>query len=229
MSDRAVNESGVSRSGLIVNVEVTVPGFTVDASFAAREGITVLAGPSGSGKSVTLQAIAGTIRPSRGTIACDEVVFADATRPVHLRSQDRRLGVVYQHAALLEHRSPIDNVTLAVREGDAEARRNSARDLLQRVGAGALTNAKTRSLSGGERQRVALARALAGAPRLLLLDEPFSSLDAPSRAEMRSLLRTLVAERRIIALVVTHDQQDVDALADQVVRYEPGRTVSAAG
>ncbi|MEY3133211.1 MAG: hypothetical protein RLZ29_1548, partial [Actinomycetota bacterium] len=69
----------------------------------------------------------------------------------------------------------------------------------------------------------------AGAPRLLLLDEPFSSLDAPSRAEMRSLLRTLVAERRIIALVVTHDQQDVDALADQVVRYEPGRTVSAAG
>ncbi|MEY3482729.1 MAG: hypothetical protein RLZ40_772, partial [Actinomycetota bacterium] len=148
---------------------------------------------------------------------------------VHLRSQDRRLGVVYQHAALLEHRSPIDNVTLAVREGHAEARRNSARDLLQRVGAGALTNAKTRSLSGGERQRVALARALAGAPRLLLLDEPFSSLDAPSRAEMRSLLRTLVAERRIIALVVTHDQQDVDALADQVVRYEPGRTVSAAG
>jgi ABC-type sulfate/molybdate transport systems ATPase subunit len=148
---------------------------------------------------------------------------------LHVRSQERRLGVVYQHAALLDHRSPLDNVVFAVRDGDRTTRREIARLWLARVGAGPLAEARTRSLSGGERQRVALARALAGSPRLLLLDEPFSSLDAASRDEMRRLVKLLVAEQRIIALVVTHDQADVDALADQVVQFEPGRTVSAPG
>lgn len=213
---------------LVVDVRVTVPGFTVDAGFQADEGITVLSGPSGSGKSLTLAAIAGTIRPTTGTIECDGRALANVASGVHVRSQDREVGLVYQHAALLEHRSPLDNVVLAVRGGDAASRRATAEALLQRVGAGGRAQARTRTLSGGERQRVALARALAGNPRLLLLDEPFSSLDASSRAEMRQLVRTLVTERRIVALVVTHDQADVDALADRIVRYEPGRTVSAS-
>ena len=213
---------------LVVDVGVSVPGFRVDASFHAHDGITVLAGPSGSGKSLTLQAVSGTLRPSSGRITCDGIVFADAARSVHVRSQDRRLGVVYQHAALLEHRSPLDNVALAVHDGDRSSRRQMAQHWLARVGASPLAEARTRSLSGGERQRVALARALAGSPRILLLDEPFSSLDAVSRDEMRRLVKSLVAEQQIIALVVTHDQADVDALADQVVQFEPGRTVAAA-
>jgi len=216
-------------SVLTVDIRVEVPNFGVDATFSAATGITVLSGPSGSGKSLTLAAIAGTLRPARGVIRVDNVVFADVEGGVHVRSQDRRLGVVYQHAALLDHRSPLDNVMLAVREGDEALRRSTAMALLKRVGAAGLARAKTRLLSGGERQRVALARAMAGAPRLLLLDEPFSSLDASSRAEMRRLLKALVVEHQLIALVVTHDQADVDALADRVVVYEPGRTVSASG
>lgn len=216
-------------SVLTVDIRVEVPSFGVDATFSAATGITVLSGPSGSGKSLTLAAIAGTLRPARGVIRVDNVVFADVEGGVHVRSQDRRLGVVYQHAALLDHRSPLDNVMLAVREGDEASRRSTAMALLERVGAAGLARAKTRLLSGGERQRVALARAMAGAPRLLLLDEPFSSLDASSRAEMRRLLKALVVEHQLIALVVTHDQADVDALADRVVVYEPGRTVSASG
>ena len=216
-------------SVLKVDIRVEVPSFGVDATFSAATGITVLSGPSGSGKSLTLAAIAGTLRPSRGVIKVDDVVFADVEGGVHVRSQDRRLGVVYQHAALLDHRSPLDNVMLAVREGDDASRRSTALALLERVGAAGLARAKTRLLSGGERQRVALARAMAGAPRLLLLDEPFSSLDASSRAEMRGLLKALVVEHQLIALVVTHDQADVDAWADRVVVYEPGRTVSASG
>jgi len=216
-------------SVLTVDIRVEVPNFGVDATFSAATGITVLSGPSGSGKSLTLAAIAGTLRPARGVIRVDNVVFADVEGGVHVRSQDRRLGVVYQHAALLDHRSPLDNVMLAVREGDEASRRSTAMALLERVGAAGLARAKTRLLSGGERQRVALARAMAGTPRLLLLDEPFSSLDASSRAEMRGLLKALVVEHRLIALVVTHDQADVDALADRVVVYEPGRTVSASG
>lgn len=216
-------------SVLTVDIRVEVPNFGVEATFSAATGITVLSGPSGSGKSLTLAAIAGTLRPARGVIRVDNVVFADVEGGVHVRSQDRRLGVVYQHAALLDHRSPLDNVMLAVREGDEASRRSTAMALLERVGAAGLARAKTRLLSGGERQRVALARAMAGAPRLLLLDEPFSSLDASSRAEMRRLLKALVVEHQLIALVVTHDQADVDALADRVVVYEPGRTVSASG
>ncbi|MFZ9488812.1 MAG: ATP-binding cassette domain-containing protein [Ilumatobacteraceae bacterium] len=215
-------------SVLTVDIRVEVPNFGVDATFSAATGITVLSGPSGSGKSLTLAAIAGTLRPARGVIRVDNVVLADVEGGVHVRSQDRRLGVVYQHAALLDHRSPLDNVMLAVREGDEASRRSTAMALLERVGAAGLARAKTRLLSGGERQRVALARAMAGAPRLLLLDEPFSSLDASSRAEMRRLLKALVVEHQLIALVVTHDQADVDALADRVVVYEPGRTVSAS-
>ena len=214
---------------LVVDVRVEVPGFGVDARFTATTGITVLSGPSGSGKSLTLAAIAGTLRPMRGVIKIDDEVLADVESEVHVRSQDRRLGVVYQHAALLDHRSPLDNVMLAVREGDEVSRRSTATALLEQVGAGGLARAKTRLLSGGERQRVALARAMAGTPRLLLLDEPFSSLDASSRTELRGLLKVLVGEHRLIALVVTHDQADVDALADRVVVYEPGRTVAASG
>jgi len=214
---------------LTLDIRVEVPNFGVDATFSAATGVTVLSGPSGSGKSLTLAAIAGTLRPARGVIKVDDVVLADVEGGVHVRSQDRRLGVVYQHAALLDHRSPLDNVMLAVREGDGASRRSTALALLERVGAAGLARAKTRLLSGGERQRVALARAMAGTPRLLLLDEPFSSLDASSRAEMRGLLKSLVAEHRLIALVVTHDQADVDALADCVVVYEPGRTVAASG
>ena len=229
MSAKVSGVTGRSGSRLVVDVSVVVPGFRVDAQFEAPSGITVLSGPSGSGKSLSLHAVAGTVRPERGTITCGGVVYVDTARGVHLRSQDRRLGMVYQHAALLDHRSPVENVALAVREGDRASKRVAAFGMLHQVGAHALVDAKTRSLSGGERQRVALARALAGKPSVLLLDEPFSSLDAESREQMRSLLRTLVTERQVIALVVTHDQADVDALADRIVHYEPGRTVSAAG
>jgi molybdate transport system ATP-binding protein len=213
---------------LVVDVRVDVTGFGVDARFDASTGITVLSGPSGSGKSVTLGAIAGTLRPSRGRIVYDAQVFADVSGGVHMRSQQRRLGMVYQHAALFEHRSPLDNVRLAVRgKADRAADRatDRARQLLERVGVAHLAQASTRELSGGERQRVALARALAGEPQVLLLDEPFSSLDAATRISMRALVREMVNERKITALLVTHDAQDVDALADQIVRYEPGRTV----
>jgi len=214
-------------SKLIVDVRVEVPGFGVDAAFVAERGITVLSGPSGSGKSLTLAAIAGTIRPLRGHIRCGDVTFAEPARGVHLRSQERHVGMVYQHAALFEHKSPLDNVALAVRNIGLAAARIVAAELLERVGVAPLAAAKTRLLSGGERQRVALARALAGEARVLLLDEPFSSLDATARQAMRQLVRSLVDERGVIALLVTHDAQDVDALADRVVAYEPGRTVAA--
>lgn len=214
------------RPSVTVDVTTTVGTFTVTAAFTATSGITALFGPSGAGKSVTLAAIAGLLRPDRGTITLAGETVADTTRKIHVHTQHRRLGMVFQHAALLPHRSPLDNVALAVRTGNRTQRRDLARDLLDQVHAAHLAQAATRTLSGGEQQRIALARALAGEPQLLLLDEPFSALDQPTRHSLRQLVRTLVDTHHLTALVVTHDLDDIAQLADRVVLYEPGHTTT---
>jgi molybdate transport system ATP-binding protein len=209
-----------------VDVTTSVGDFTVTAAFTTRPGITALFGPSGSGKSVTLATIAGLLRPTRGTITLHDTVVADPAERVHVRTQDRQIGMVFQHASLLPHRSPIDNVALAVRSGDRTSRRAVARAWLERVHAAHLATTPTATLSGGEQQRVALARALAGDPRVLLLDEPFSALDQPTRRALRLLVRDLVDTQHLTALLVTHDIDDIVHLADRVVLYQPGHTTA---
>lgn len=217
----------MTAGGPMLSVNFTSRGgtFTVTSSFEARVGITALYGPSGSGKSVTLLTIAGLIRPESGTVVLAGRTLTDVARSVHVRTQDRGVGVVFQSAALLPHRSPVDNVALGVRTGARADRRNAAERWLDRVGASHLADSPTTSLSGGEMQRVALARALAGEPNVLLLDEPFSSLDRDARAAMRSLVRELTQRNGLTVLLVTHDLEDLTDLADNVVMFEPGRTV----
>ncbi|HEX6420327.1 MAG TPA: ATP-binding cassette domain-containing protein [Acidimicrobiales bacterium] len=209
---------------LAVDVTVSAGGFAVNAAFQAHSGITLLFGPSGAGKSLTLAAIAGLRRPDRGTISLHGTVVADAGAGVHVPTQQRRLGMVAQSAALLPHRSPRDNVALAVAGGSRAERRRVAVEHLDAVGAAHLASSPTGGLSGGEQQRVALARALAGRPRLLLLDEPFSALDRPTRGRLRALVRGIVDDHGLPALLVTHDLDDA-VIADRVVLYEPGATV----
>jgi molybdate transport system ATP-binding protein len=192
----------------------------------------VLFGPSGAGKSLTLALVAGLRRPDAGRIALGGRVVDDVAAGVRVRPQERRVGVVFQDALLLPHRSAVDNVALAVRApGSRAQRRAAALQALGEVGAADLAQARPRTLSGGQRQRVALARALVGDPRLLLLDEPFSALDRPVRRELRALVRRLVAERGLPALLVTHDHEELAEMADRVVVFDPGRVreVRAAG
>ncbi|PKQ26936.1 MAG: ABC transporter ATP-binding protein [Actinobacteria bacterium HGW-Actinobacteria-4] len=212
-------------SNVTITATTATGGSSVHADFVAGPGITALFGPSGAGKSVTLATIAGLLRPVTGTVTIEGTVVADAAAGIHMRTQERRLGMVFQDAALLSHRSPLDNVALAVRGGaGGRERREVARSWLERVQAGHLAHAPTAALSGGERQRVALARALAGDPRLLLLDEPFSALDHHTRVALRQLVLDIVADQDIAALLVTHDVDDILALATSVVVFEPGRT-----
>ena len=190
------------------DVALRVGDFALRRTFRTGRGLTAMVGPSGSGKSLTLALIAGLRRPKMGTIHLDGTLVA-ADR-VHVRTQDRGVGMVFQDGLLLPHRSCLDNVMMA------GALPSAAIELLSLVGAKHLSRAEPVRLSGGERQRVALARALAGSPRLLLLDEPFSALDASTRVVMRRLLREVLDERGVPALLVTHDKDDA-GLADEVI------------
>jgi len=213
---------------LRVDIQRTLGEFELHATFQADRGITVLFGPSGAGKSMTMSIIAGILRPDRGDIALGERTLDDTDQRLHVATRDRRLGYVFQDALLLPHRTALDNVAMAVRTGTRTERRAQAARLLADVGAENLASARPRRLSGGERQRVALARALAGQPELLLLDEPFSALDLPTRHKLRALVRRLVSENDLTALFVTHDHDEALELADALLRYEPGRTLHSA-
>jgi molybdate transport system ATP-binding protein len=211
-----------------VDAVVTAGEFTVRACFelTAEQGpVVALFGPSGSGKSLTLALLAGLLRPESGTVALNGRTVADAAAGLHVRTQDRRVGMVFQEALLLPHRTVLDNVALAVRSGSRTQRRERALSELDRVGAAGLAAAPPRTQSGGERQRTALARALAADPQLLLLDEPLSALDQSTRIQLRGLLRRVVTERAVPTVLVTHDLDEVRALAETVVHYEPGRTL----
>src|SRR5271154_6983216 len=177
-------------AALEVAVARHIGEFDLDVAFTVESGMSVLFGPSGAGKSLTLALIAGLIRPDTGTIVINGDVVTDCARHIHVSTQRRRIGMVFQDGLLLPHRSVLDNVALAVRQTRGRrARRAVARSWLERVGAEGFANRRPGSLSGGQRQRVALARGLAGDPALLLLDEPLSALDSAVRRELRGLIR----------------------------------------
>jgi molybdate transport system ATP-binding protein len=207
---------------LSVDVHARVGDFRLDATFEVPTGLTVLFGPSGAGKTRLLRLLAGLDAPVSGRVTLDGEVFDDTATRVHLPVHERRIGMVFQQPWLLPHRSVLSNVALAVREGDRPARRQAAHDWLQRVQADEFADRRPTQLSGGQQQRVALARALAGAPRLLLLDEPFNALDAPIRRRLRTLVRDLVDDTGLPALFVTHDVDEAHDLADRVLVADHG-------
>src|SRR5258708_7939064 len=195
---------------------VTVPlrAFELEVSLAL-DSTVALVGPSGAGKSTVLNAIAGLVRPSGGSIRCGEETWFDADAGVFLPPERRSVGLVFQEYALFPH--------LTVRENVEYARRHAADEYLERFGIRHLEDARPDSLSGGERQRVALARALARDPAILLLDAPLAALDAHTRVEVRTDLQQLLARLEIPALLVTHDFEDAAALATEVGVIVDGR------
>ena len=200
--------------------------FGVDVSLSAEPGETVaLLGPNGAGKSTALAVLAGLLRPDGGRVELDGRALDDPAERVRVPAADRAIGVVFQDRLLFPHLSAAENVAFPLRARGmprAEARRR-ARALLDELGAGRRAGARPAGLSGGEAQRVALARALVARPRLLLLDEPLSALDARARPEIRDLLTRTLSGFDGVRVLVTHDPVEASMLADRLVLLEEGR------
>jgi molybdate transport system ATP-binding protein len=191
-----------------------------------RVGVETLAlvGPSGSGKSTILRAVAGLLRPQRGRITHAGRVLLDTSRGIDVPPEERRVGMVYQDGALFPFLSVLRNVAYGAR-GPRREHERQARTVLERFGIERLADAHPGDLSGGERQRVALARAVASDPRILLLDEPLSALDAVTKAEVAAELESRLRQVGVPAILVSHDFADVLGLADRVSVLQEGRIV----
>ena len=213
---------------LSLSIAKALPGFSLDASWEAGDEVVALFGPSGAGKTLTLQCLAGLMRPDRGRIVVNGSVFFDSAGGVNLPPRRRRLGYVFQGYALFPHLSVEDNLAYGLRDRSRRERRRRTGEVMERLGLGALARRRPRELSGGQQQRVALGRALAVDPELLLLDEPLSALDAPLRRQLREELIGIVREWGKATVLVTHDLAEAFHLADRVVVYEAGRVVQTA-
>ena len=195
----------------------------VNLEVAAGETLA-LVGPSGAGKSTLLRIIAGLTPPDGGSIALGDDVWLDPRAGLQVAAERRRVGFVFQDYALFPGMSARRNVAYGAR-GSRSERGRRATELLGRFGLADRAGARPSQLSGGERQRVALARAMASDPRLLLLDEPLSALDARTRASASGLLAELLGAEPIPSVIVTHDFAEAAALADRVAVLDDGRVV----
>lgn len=202
-----------------------VDGPAVAAAFqvpASGFSVTVLFGPSGSGKTTLLRCLAGLERPE-GSLRFGEEVWLDSARALFIPPRRRQLGFVAQDSALFPHLSVLANVVYGLDQVARAERRPRALGLLDRLGLRELADRLPGEISGGQRQRVALARALAPRPRLLLLDEPLSALDAPSRLRLRQELRQTLRELALPCVLVTHDRTEALQLGDRIVVLDGGR------
>ena len=185
--------------------------------------IGVLIGPSGCGKTSLLRAVAGLERCASGRIAIADQALSDAASGLHLAPEARQIGMVFQDYALFPHLSVADNVAFGVAHLSRSNRNQRVQQMLDLVGLAHAAKRSPHQLSGGQQQRVALARALAPGPRLLLLDEPFSSLDVDLRERLAQEVRVILKDSGTTALLVTHDQLEAFAVGDVIGVMDKGR------
>ncbi|MFN3425265.1 MAG: sulfate/molybdate ABC transporter ATP-binding protein [Novosphingobium meiothermophilum] len=196
----------------------------LDFRLSVARGETIaLVGPSGAGKTTVLRSIAGLHAPETGTVACNGRVWLDCAGGINLPARDRRVGFVFQSYALFPHMTALQNVMEAMLELPLPGRRAEALRLLDQMQLRGLEHRGPAQLSGGQQQRVALARALARKPDVLLLDEPFSAVDHPTRRQLHRSLQTVRDASDIPILLVTHDIDDAARVADRLCLVIAGR------
>lgn len=205
-----------------VSVFAKLGEFSLDASFRSESMVTALSGPSGSGKSSVVAAIAGLAKPARGRIVVNGRTLFDSTKRIDVPAHKRGVRVVFQESRLFPHFTVAQNLLfgrwLAGRKRDRQFE-----EIVALLGIGPLLSRRPRKLSGGERQRVAIGRALLAEPQALLLDEPLASLDAARKEEIIPYLTQLVTNAKIPVLYVSHARDEIERLAQTIVKIDGGR------
>lgn len=211
---------------LKVSIEKKFDRFQLNTKFEARNGITGLIGPSGSGKSVTLQCIAGLQTPDNGTILLNDFPLFDSTNKVNQKTKDRKIGYVFQNYALFPHQTVQKNIEYGLKGFSKQEKNQKLTDMLEKVQLTGFESKYPNQLSGGQQQRVAIARTLVTNPDLLLLDEPFSSLDHHVKHILeQELLRIIKENFSGTVLLVTHNLEEAYRLCDQLIIYNAGAIV----
>ncbi len=205
--------------GLCVDIRKQVAGFALDVTWDIGAELAVLFGYSGSGKSMTLQCLAGLSTPDSGRIDCDGEVLFDSARRVNRAPQRRPFGYVTQGCTLFPHMTVQRNIAYALKGVPARDRVSRIAEVVDALQLHGLEHRLPGQLAGGQKQRAQLARALVREPRALLLDEPFSALDTPVRVEMRQVVREVCERFRLPVVLVTHDLYEAYTMADRMIVY----------
>jgi molybdate transport system ATP-binding protein len=204
---------------IALDVELEQGAFTLVATITLTSRAAALFGPSGAGKTTVLDTIAGLRTPRRGSIAVDDRVLFSSSARINLPPHQRRVGYVPQDVALFPHM----NVRANLLYGNHQGTSPTLERVVEMLEITSLVDRRVTQLSGGERQRVALGRALMSGPSLLLLDEPLAAVDVPLRRRILPYLQRVRDELQVPIVYVSHDREEIEALADTVVRIENGQ------
>ena len=209
---------------LIVNIEKTLGDFHLNVHFTAEREVMALLGASGCGKSMTLKCIAGIVRPDKGHIELNGRVLFDSDKKIDLPPQKRKVGYLFQQYALFPHMTVEQNIRAGAHTRPKAEREQAVREVLHAFRLEGLENSRPSQLSGGQQQRCALARILVGQPELVLLDEPFSALDAYLKWQVELELADILQTIPCGTLFVTHNRDEVYRLCDTVCVLNRGKS-----
>lgn len=209
---------------LEVNIRKKLKEFTLQAEFVLYDGVLGLMGSSGSGKSMLLKCLAGIETPDCGRIVLNGRVLFDSTEKINLPPQQRRIGYLFQNYALFPNMSVAENIMCGPRAKglNHEQSQDIVKAMVNKFQLQGLEARYPRQLSGGQKQRTALARLLAVEPEVILLDEPFSALDAQLKEKLQEQLQQLLQEYGGISVLVSHDRQEIERLSDSVLFIHQG-------
>lgn len=209
---------------LYVDIEKRLDRYTLKAHFICDHSTLALFGASGAGKSMTLKCIAGIEKPDRGVIQLNGRTLFDSEKKIDLPPQKRKVGYLFQEYALFPNMTVSGNISAGMRKLPKSEREQRLKELINKFQLAGMENRRPDTLSGGEKQRVALARIFASSPEVLLLDEPFSSLDTLLKYQLIPYIREIVADFGGETIMVSHDIDEVRQLCDAVSPITDGMT-----